>query len=75
VAQAAYTSRMSTQSLYHVSHVASGSMLESRAPSYLRIAASSEGQALETAQRLLGNPEGGEWRVRRADIAPAALAA
>lgn len=75
MAQAAYTSRMSTQSLYHVSHVASGSMLESRAPSYLRVVASSEAQALDAAARLLGNPEGGEWRVRRADVAPVALAA
>lgn len=60
---------MSTQSLYHVSHVASGSMLESRAASYLRIVASSEGQALEIAARTLKNPDGGEWRVQRAGCA------
>ena len=67
----------------HVHHVAcvdrrASSMLASRSPRYLRVAAPSQAEALRLASEHLGDPEDVEWRVQRADgeaDAPGVLAA
>ena len=53
-----------SMSLFHVKHVAGGSLLEPKATSYLRIAAASGPRALQVATIELGNPANGEWAIR-----------
>ncbi len=60
-------------SLYHVSHVASGSMLGPPVTRYERVEASSASAALEVAARRLGNPEGGVWNVQEIPPNPATI--